>query len=262
MLIGSSTEGYQLDPEHLYFDTRQKWCRCKKCQRLAYRGTSMPCPYPHCGGEFEPVDIASSQSQNYYYNLFHQPLVPIRVEEHTAQLDSEKGREYQENFKAGYINALSCSTTFEMGIDLGDLQAVAMSNVPPTVANYRQRAGRAGRRTSGTAFILTWASDRPHDQAYYDAPIEIISGRVKIPNIMLENELIVRRHVNAIYSVSSFDIESDKGLILKDSRFVEIFLIITYPKNLILSFYRNGLNQRVKKLRISYKSMAVCCQRT
>lgn len=198
LFIGSSTEGYQLDPNHLYFDTHQKWCRCKKCQRLSYRGTLMPCPYPHCGGEFEPVDITSAQSHNYYYNLFHQPLIPIRVEEHTAQLDSEKGKDYQDYFKAGYINALSCSTTFEMGIDLGDLQAVAMSNVPPTVANYRQRAGRAGRRTSGTAFILTWASDRPHDQAYYDAPIEIISGRVTVPNIMLENELILHRHVNAI----------------------------------------------------------------
>lgn len=198
LLIGSSTEGFQLDPNHFYFDSHQKWCRCKKCQRLSYRGTLMPCPYPHCGGEFEPVDITSAQSQNYYYNLFHQPLIPIRVEEHTAQLDSEKGKDYQDYFKAGYINALSCSTTFEMGIDLGDLQAIAMSNVPPTVANYRQRAGRAGRRTSGTAFILTWASDRPHDQAYYDAPIEIISGRVTVPNIMLENELILHRHVNAI----------------------------------------------------------------
>ncbi len=85
-----------------------------------------------------------------------------------------------------------------MGIDLGDLQAVTMNNVPPTVANYRQRAGRAGRRTSGTAFILTWASDRPHDQAYYDEPPEIISGKVNVPSLMLENEMILRRHVNAI----------------------------------------------------------------
>ncbi len=198
LFTGSSTDGYQLDPRHMYFDTRQKWYRCKKCQRLSYRGPSLPCPYPHCGGEFGSVDITSTQSQNYFYNLFHQPLIPIRVEEHTAQLDSEKGKYYQDCFKAGYINTLSCSTTFEMGIDLGDLQAVAMSNVPPTVANYRQRAGRAGRRTSGTAFILTWASDRPHDQAYYDAPIEIISGRVTVPNIMLENDLILHRHVNAI----------------------------------------------------------------
>jgi hypothetical protein len=195
---GSATDGYQLNLSHILFDTRQNWFRCKKCQRLSYRGTSVPCPHPHCGGEYEPVDITSIQQHNYFFNLFQEDMIPIRVEEHTAQLDSEKGEEYQEYFKKGYINVLSCSTTFEMGIDLGDLQAVAMSNVPPTVANYRQRAGRAGRRTSGTAFILTWASDRPHDQAYYDNPTEIISGQVAVPNIMLENELILYRHVNAI----------------------------------------------------------------
>ena len=143
-------------------------------------------------------DINLTQEQNYFYKLFQQPVIPIRVEEHTAQLDPDKGRDYQNLFKDGHINALSCSTTFEMGIDLGDLQAVTMNNVPPTVANYRQRAGRAGRRTSGTAFILTWASDRPHDQAYYDEPPEIISGKVNVPSLMLENEMILRRHVNAI----------------------------------------------------------------
>ena len=51
-------------------------------------------------------------------------MIPMRVEEHTAELDPEKGRAYQDYFKRGEINVLSCSTTFEMGIDPGDLQAV------------------------------------------------------------------------------------------------------------------------------------------
>lgn len=198
LFLGSAAQGYQLNPDHMFFDTNQNWHRCKKCQRISYRGASIPCPFPGCFGELETIDIAAVQSENYYYNSLNQPLVPIRVEEHTAQLDSDLGREYQNLFKDGRINALSCSTTFEMGIDLGDLQAVVMSNVPPTVANYRQRAGRAGRRTSGTAYILTWTSDRPHDQAYYDDPIEIISGQIRVPKIMLENEFIIRRHVNAL----------------------------------------------------------------
>ena len=85
-----------------------------------------------------------------------------------------------------------------MGIDLGDLQAVAMSNVPPTVANYRQRSGRAGRRAGGAAFILTWTSDRPHDQSYYRNPPDIIGGKVRIPYIAADNPHIQRRHINAI----------------------------------------------------------------
>jgi superfamily II DNA or RNA helicase len=212
LFIGSAAEGYQQNPKYFYFDIHQEWARCKKCQRLSYRGTYLPCPHPHCTGELEAVDVSTAYKQNYYYNLFQQTLIPIRVEEHTAQLDSDKGKDYQDNFKAGYINALSCSTTFEMGIDLGDLQAVAMSNVPPTVANYRQRAGRAGRRASGTAYILTWASDRPHDQAYYDNPIKIISGRVSVPNILLENDFILLRHLNAILLSQFLRYRYQKGI--------------------------------------------------
>jgi len=198
ILTGSPTDGYQLTTNSILFSTQFKWYRCKKCQRLLYRGTTLPCPYPNCGGKIEPVNISITQKENYFYKLFLEDLIPIRVEEHTAQLDSHKGQEYQRLFNDGRINVLSCSTTFEMGIDLGDLQAIAMRNVPPTVANYRQRAGRAGRRTSGTAFILTWASARPHDQAYYDNPIEIIGGQVAVPGFVLDNEPILRRHINAL----------------------------------------------------------------
>lgn len=203
ILIGSPENGYQLNPDRFFFKTGLNWYRCTKCMRLFYRGDSLPCPFPNCGGKLEQVNIQSAQKDNYFYNLFQKDLIPVRVEEHTAQLDPEKGREYQDNFKNGNINILSCSTTFEMGIDLGDLQTVLLSNVPPTVANYRQRAGRAGRRTSETAFILTWAGNRPHDQSYYDKPIEIISGNVAVPRIVIENEIILNRHINAIL-LSSF----------------------------------------------------------
>jgi len=198
VLLGSPENGFQLNSDRLFFTTNLHWYRCNKCLRLFYRGNSLPCPFPDCGGDLQSIDINFLQKNNYFYNLFKKELIPVRVEEHTAQIDPEKGREYQDNFKKGNINILSCSTTFEMGIDLGDLQTVLLSNVPPTVANYRQRAGRAGRRTSETAFILTWASNRPHDQAYYDDPIEIISGNVAVPKIAIENEIILRRHTNAI----------------------------------------------------------------
>lgn len=216
LLKGSSGDGYRINHNHLYFDIKHKWFKCEKCQRLSCRGDSLPCPHPYCGGKYLPIDIKSTQQGNYFFNLFQQELIPIRVEEHTAQLDSEKGSEYQNYFKAGFINVLSCSTTFEMGIDLGDLQTVVMSNVPPTVANYRQRAGRAGRRTSGTAYILTWTTDRPHDQTYYNSPQEIISGEVMVPNIMLENELILRRHVNAILLSLFLRYRKEQGVDPKD----------------------------------------------
>lgn len=190
--------GYQLRYDRLFFQADVQWFRCNRCQRLNSRGDSLPCPHHNCDGHLQPANMKLLEEENFYYNNFRYSLIPLRVEEHTAQLAPQKGRDYQNKFKSGDINMLSCSTTFEMGIDLGDLQAVVMSNIPPTVANYKQRAGRAGRRTSGTAFIMAWASNRPHDQTYFWAPTEIISGRVRVPFLDVQNPIITQRHANAI----------------------------------------------------------------
>lgn len=90
-------------------------------------------------------------------------IVVIVVKEHTAQLDRKKAKQYQQDFKNKKINILSCSTTFEMGIDIGDLETVFMRNVPPSPANYVQRAGRAGRRKDSAAYILTYCGTGSHD---------------------------------------------------------------------------------------------------
>lgn len=196
--VSRPADGYQVRHESLFFLANTQWYRCDQCQRLNNRGDALPCPHAHCQGTLQPIEISQLEGDNFYYDNLRQTLIPMRVEEHTAQLDPEKGRDYQNQFKSGNINMLSCSTTFEMGIDLGDLQAVVMSNIPPTVANYKQRAGRSGRRASGTAFILAWASNRPHDQTYFKAPAEIISGRVRVPFIDVQNPIIIQRHINAV----------------------------------------------------------------
>ena len=202
---------YQIRYEHIFYVSHADWHRCNRCLRLSAHGGSLLCPVPDCGGTLEPFDPEAQNRDNYFFGTYQRGVLPLRVEEHTAQLDSEKGRQYQDMFRDGTINALSCSTTFEMGIDLGDLQAVVMNNVPPTVANYRQRSGRAGRRASGTAFILTWASERPHDQNYFRNPPDIIRGHVQVPYLNLENPYIRRRHINAILLSMFLRYRADAG---------------------------------------------------
>jgi ATP-dependent helicase YprA (DUF1998 family) len=99
---------------------------------------------------------------------------------------------------------LSCSTTFELGVDVGDLQAVLMRNMPPSTANYVQRAGRAGRRTDAVAYVFTYAQRRSHDLTQYREPKRMVAGKVSPPVVSLNNDKIIRRHLHSVVFAAFF----------------------------------------------------------
>jgi hypothetical protein len=117
--------------------------------------------------------------------------------EHTAQLGSDKSTDYQNKFKDKKINVLSCSTTFEMGVDVGSLQTVFMRNMPPSPANYAQRAGRAGRSLDSAAYSITFCANNSHDLTFFRDPKTMIKGIVNPPSFNVDNEKIILRHIYA-----------------------------------------------------------------
>lgn len=127
----------------------------------------------------------------------------FRIEEHTAQLSKETAALNQYLFANGRINILSCSTTFEMGVDLGDLNCVFMNNLPPKVANYKQRAGRAGRRPGSASYVLTVVGGSPHDLYYKPRPHELFFGSMKMPIFYMENPTFKAKHYRAV-ALSNF----------------------------------------------------------
>ncbi|MDH7578885.1 MAG: DEAD/DEAH box helicase [Bacillota bacterium] len=174
------------------------WYICDKCHTLTLHNIKGTCPTYRCSGRLHPCKPEELFQRNHYYRLYLNVLLLRMVaEEHTAQLTSETAAKLQNRFTAGEVNVLSCSTTFELGVDVGELEAVFMRNMPPSAANYIQRAGRAGRRTDAAAFALTFAQRRSHDLDHYREPWRMVSGKVQAPYFKIENEKIVRRHVYA-----------------------------------------------------------------
>ena len=122
----------------------------------------------------------------------------LRAMEHSAQISGSDLTKRETEFKAGKINVLSCSTTMEMGVDIGGLTAVAMNNVPPHPANFLQRAGRAGRRGETAALSFTLCKSTPHGESVFENPLWPFITRLALPQVALQSQPIIQRHVNAL----------------------------------------------------------------
>lgn len=175
-----------------------KFYRCDKCGKLTPYNIRNKCTQDKCHGTLVEVDPDEALATNYYRQQYKtKKIESIVIKEHTAQLDRKQAKEYQIDFKNWKINILSCSTTFEMGIDIGGLDTVFMRNVPPTPANYVQRAGRAGRRKDSAAYILTYCGTGSHDFTYFSEPEKMISGIINPPYFNVLNKKIIVRHLMA-----------------------------------------------------------------
>lgn len=176
----------------------KKFYVCHVCGRVTPYNVNNACFTKDCKGELVEIDPDERFTNNYYRKQYQTKKIErIVIQEHTAQIQRKVAKQYQKDFKEKKINILSCSTTFEMGVDIGDLETVYMRNVPPTPANYVQRAGRAGRRKDSSAFVLTYCSAKSHDYTYFDDPTKMIAGIIQPPHFDVANEKIVLRHLVA-----------------------------------------------------------------
>lgn len=180
-------------------DQQAKWYKCPKCGRVSPYHIHGHCITPNCDFNVIQVNPSDLSKDNHFAELyFSDRMSPLFIKEHTAQLSKRESADYQEQFIKKEINALSCSTTFEMGVDVGDLETVFLRDVPPLPSNYAQRAGRAGRSVNAVAYCLTYAKLSSHDLSFFKAPENMINGTIMPPLFKVDNDKIVRRHIYAV----------------------------------------------------------------
>lgn len=237
VLTRHGTDGRQLNWSLLNIqEVSEDWCQCNKCQQIFHLpGFTLledsptlhvlSCPAFKCTGILQPYSVEEIVDDHYRRLIRERQILPLRAQEHTAQLETDDLAQRESRFRRGEINLLSCSTTLEMGVDIGELQAVVLRNFPPHVSNYQQRAGRAGRRTDGVAVTLMYGQRRPHDRYYFEKPEHLIAGKNQIPKLDPHNFQVQERHIRAELLA---DFLRQDGL---GAEYVTVATFLTLPKD-------------------------------
>ena len=211
---------YAIRPDALYIEPSVNVIKCDICEsRMCVAKSDTLTEETHCL-DYKCVQgkyaVYEPSGDNYYKKVYNRDLSPrIYAHEHTGLLDRKIREEVENEFKnhptAHSTNVLTATSTLEMGIDIGDLNVVANTGIPPKPSNFLQRVGRAGRK-EGSALVLNYAKSGKHDMFYFAEPLSMMEGKVSTPGCFLEAKDILRRHFFA-YSIDSWT-SSDKNNII------------------------------------------------
>lgn len=104
---------------------------------------------------------------------------------------AEERRQIEAAMREGRLRGLISTNANELGVNIGDLDAVVLCGYPGTVASFWQQAGRAGRRQQPAAAILVGGAT-PLEAYYFSHPAALLEATVEPAYLPLANPNLLR----------------------------------------------------------------------
>lgn len=176
----------------------------------------------------------------------------ISIEVHHGSLSKENRMEMEDLFKRGEVKALICTSSLELGIDVGSTDMVIQYNSPRQVSRMIQRAGRAGHRIGEKirAKVIATAPDEVAEAMVIarrcDAKeLEYWEGRPS-PLSVVANQLIAMTMGGAMDRDSAFKVFKG-SYVFRDLQRSEMDEVLEQLKSIKLIFEDEGTFKRSRK---------------
>ena len=135
-----------------------------------------------------------------------------------AGLPPETRKHVQDSFIRGDLRAIAATNAFGMGIDKPDVRLVVHADIPGSLENYLQEAGRAGRDQQAARCVLLYAQDDVERQFGMSARSRLTRREIHGVLRALRN-LDRRKRLNGGVVATAGEIlrEDDEGAFERDS---------------------------------------------
>ncbi|MFB6202487.1 MAG: DEAD/DEAH box helicase [Halorhabdus sp.] len=136
------------------------------------------------------------------------PTLADQVGAYQAALSNERREELEAGLHNGAIRCVWSTNALEVGVDIGNLDAVLVDGYPGTRMELFQQAGRAGRGTDPSIVGLVGGAD-PLDQYALDHPDDLLDGSVESVECNPQNPRVLTEQLPAAAAEAPLSTDDD-----------------------------------------------------